>query len=344
MSVQGNPEQLKQRLERELAPLYVIFGAEPLLLLESVDAVVAAARKRGYDERQVLTVEPGFRWEQLLEASRSLSLFSSNKLIELRIPAGKPGNDGAEAIICYCERLPENVVTIVTLPRPDKAAMSSTWFAALQRHGVNLAAEPVERERLPAWIANRLNRHGLSADRQTLQLLADRVEGNLLAARNEVEKLALLFPPGTLAFADVRHAIMTSSRYDVLALAGAALAGEAARCHAILLSLKQAGEAAPLILWALTEELRALIKIKSGLGAGAPIAQLLRAARVWGPRQKWLESAARRLPEPVLSACLRHAARIDRMIKGTLAGDGWDELANLALALAGVSLPSELAA
>lgn len=344
MSASIAPEQLKQRLERGLAPLYTIFGDEHLLVLESVDAIVASARARGYAERQVFIAEPGFRWEQLLEAGRSLSLFCANKLIELRIPSGKPGSEGAETIVRYCEQLPENVVSIVTLPRPDRAIANAAWFSALQRQAVSVAAEAVERERLPAWIAHRLKEHGQSADRETLQLLASRVEGNLLAARNEVEKLALLFPSGALRFEDVRHAIMDSGRYDVFALTVAALAGDAVRCNLIVTSLKQEGAAAPLVLWALTEELRALIKIKAGLGAGVPIGQLLREARAWGPRQKWLEAAARRLSVPVLHTCLAHAARIDRMNKGTLAGDSWDELANLALTLAGVSLPLEPAA
>jgi DNA polymerase-3 subunit delta len=327
-------DQLDAQLERSLAPLYAIHGDEPLLSLEAADAIRARARAAAFSERVVLTAERGFDWGELGAQGASLSLFGDKRLIELRL-AGKPAQDGAQAIEAYCARLPQDTLTLVTLPRVDKATQSSPWFLALERSGAIVNVFPVERARLPGWISTRLARQKQKADAQTLQFLADAVEGNLLAAHQEIQKLALLAPPGQLDFEAVREAVLNVARYDALQLSEAMLAGNAARLARVLEGLRGEGEAPPRILWVLAEEIRAVAWIQDGLSSGRALADLCREARVWGEaRQSAMGQAARKLSRAALQAALAHAARIDRIVKGVAKGDAWDELLHLGLRFA----------
>ncbi len=251
-------EQLDAHLSRELRPLYVIHGDEPLLALEAADAIRARARASGFSERVVLAPERGFDWGELAASGASRSLFGDKKLIELRLAAGKPGADGAEAIEAFCGKLPPEALTVVTLPRLDKAGQGSSWFRALERQGIVVNVYPVERARLPAWIAARLARQKQRATPETLQFLADCVEGNLLAAHQEIQKLALLSPAGELDFDAVREAVMSVARYDALKLTEAMLSGERSRRARMLEGLRGEGEAPPRVLWILAEEIRAI--------------------------------------------------------------------------------------
>lgn len=322
-------EDLPRHLARGLAPLYVIHGDAPLLALEAADAVRAAARAAGYGEREVLTVEPGFKWAELKNSAQSLSLFSSRKLVELRIPTGKPGTEGAQALQDYCAQLPPDVVTVVTLPRLDRTAQNGKWFAALAEAGVTVAAEEIPLAALPGWIAGRLQRQDQSADAETLRFLAERVEGNLLAAWQEIQKLALLYPPGPLSFDQVKDAVMDVARYDVFKLSEAMLAGDAARYARILDGLRAEGEATVLVLWTLSEDIRALARVSRAAQRGGNLASALRDARVWGPRQKLVERAVRRFSPALAERALRQAAHADKVIKGLRGGDAWDELLQL---------------
>ncbi len=236
-------EDLPRHLAKGLAPLYVIHGEALLLSIEAADTIREAARAAGYDEREVLIVEQGFKWSELRNSAQSLSLFSSRKLVELRIPTGKPGVEGAQAIQDYCGQLNSDTVTVVTLPKLDKTGQNSKWFTALAEHGVVIATEGIALNALPEWIAGRLQRQGQSADMDTLRFLAERVEGNLLAAFQEIQKLALLFPAGALSFEQVKDAVMDVARYDVFKLSEAMLAGDAARYARILDGLRAEGEA-----------------------------------------------------------------------------------------------------
>jgi DNA polymerase-3 subunit delta len=329
-------DQLESQLERQLAPLYAVHGDEPLLSLEAADAVRARARAAGFSQRSVLSAERGFDWRELAGQGASLSLFGDRRLIELRVPSGKPGPEGAEAIAAYCARLPQDTFTLVALPRLDKAGQSSPWFQALERAGVVVNVFPVERTRLPAWIAGRLARQKQTADAQTLQFIADCVEGNLLAAHQEIQKLALLAPQGELDFDSVREAVLNVARYDALKLSEAMLSGDAARLVRMLEGLRGEGEAAPRLLWILAEEIRAVAKVQQGLGSGRALAELLREARVWGhARESAVGNAARKFTRATLEAALGHAARVDRVIKGVAQGDAWDELLQLGLRFAG---------
>lgn len=326
-------EQLEAQLSKSLASVYVIHGDEPLLALEAADAIRSAARNKGCEEREVFTAERGFDWSELAQAGASQSLFGGRKIIELRIPSGKPGTQGAAAIQAYCERLGKENVTLVSVPRLRKDEQNSRWFLALAGAGIVVDVYPVERARLPEWIGARLARQGQRASAEALGFLADRVEGNLLAAHQEVLKLGLLLPKGELSAVRINEAVANVARYDAYDCAAALLAGDAARYVRVLDGLRGEGESPVFILWALAEELRALLRIQQGLEAGRQIEQLLRENRVWGARQALIRTAAKRYQRATLERALAHAARIDRATKGVGPGAPWDEFVSLGLEL-----------
>ncbi|MFT4171512.1 MAG: DNA polymerase III subunit delta [Rhodocyclaceae bacterium] len=327
------PDQLAQHLERNLAPLYVLHGDEPLLVIEAGDAIRAAARRRGVTEREVLVVTQGFKWDQLNLAAGNLSLFGESKLVDLRIPTGKPGRDGGETLVRYARELDPHggVITLVTLPQLDWATRKASWFVALVEAGEALECNAPQLAELPAWIAGRLGVQKQSAPREALQFIADHVEGNLLAAHQEIQKLALLYEPGALTLEQVSDAVLHVARYDTEKLRTALLEGDAARCARLIDGLKGEGAATPLVLWAMTNELRTLANVRVALDGGASPDAALKAERVFGPRQALVRRAAQRLRGNALRAALMHAARIDRMVKGLVTGDVWDEFLQLAL-------------
>lgn len=328
-------EQLAQHIGRGLKPLYTVYGEEILLALEACDRIRRRCREEGYSEREVLSVESGFDWSQLAASGNSLSLFATRRLLELRIHTGKPGNDGAEALRRYAADLPPDMVTLISLPKLERTQQSSSWFDALDAAGVMVAANPVTVARLPRWIADRLALQDHHVDEQTLAFLVSRVEGNLLGAHQEVQKLALLFPPGKLDPGQVKDAVLDVARYDVFKLGEALLAGDAPRFARMLNGLRGEGAGPPLVLWALAEEARALLHVGRGLAAGRALQQLLREARVWGARAELMPAAARHFTARELEDTLLHAARVDRMIKGLSRGDVWDELLQIGLRLLG---------
>jgi len=329
-------EQLEAHLARELRGLYAVHGDEPLLALEAADAIRARARQAGFSERVVLTAERNFDWSELAASGASLSLFGERKLVELRLPTGKPGADGGAAIESFCEKLAPDVLALVSFPRLDRAGQNSPWFHALEAKGVVVNVYPIERARLPEWIASRLARQKQKARTETLQFIADCVEGNLLAAHQEIQKLSLLLPAGELDFAAVREAVMNVARYDALKLSEAMLAGDRARLARMLEGLRGEGEAPPRILWILAEEIRAICRVQQGLAKGRSLVDLCRESRVWGnERQNLVGRAAKKLPRAALLAALEHAARVDRIVKGVVKGDAWDELLQLGLRFAG---------
>lgn len=322
-------DELPRHLTGALQPLYIIHGESLLLAIEAADAIRAAARNQGYSEREVIIAESGFKWAELRNSAQSMSLFSSRKLLDLRIPGGKPGVEGALALQDYCQQLNADTITLVSLPRLDSSALKSKWFSALAEHGVVIAADEIPLSALPLWIAGRLKRQQQSADADTLAFLAQRVEGNLLAAFQEIQKLALLFPPGQLSFDQVKDSVMDVARYDVFKMSEAMLAGDAARFAHILEGLRAEGTATVLILWALAEDIRTLAKLANALQRSGNLANALRDARVWGVRQKLMERAVRRFTPILAERALRQAAQIDKLVKGLRSGDVWDELMQL---------------
>ena len=332
--MQLRAEQLEGRLAKSLSPLYVIHGDEPLLALEAADTVRAAARERGYAEREVFIAERGFDWSEFAHAGASRSLFGGAKIIELRLPTGKPGIEGAETIGAYCARLDREMLTLVTLPRLDRAGQSSAWFGALCAAGVVVEVWPVERARLPEWIGARLARQGQRASRPVLEFLADRVEGNLLAAHQEVLKLALLAPAGVLELETVEDAVASVARYDPYAAAEALVAGDLARYLRVLEGLRGEGEAPTFVLFAVSSALLVL----RGVAEGKPAERLFGEQRLFNkPLQRAVQAAARRYTRATLDAALAQAALIDRVAKGVAKGDAWDQFAALGLKLAGGS-------
>jgi DNA polymerase III subunit delta len=326
---------LGAHLERALAPIYVVHGDEPLLAIEAGDAIRAAARKAGCDEREVLVAEQGFRWDAFLAAGANLALFGSRKLVDLRIPTGKPGVEGGKALEASASAPNPDQVLLVTLPKLDRAAQASAWFTSLAQAGVAIVVYPLERDELPAWIEARLARQDQRVDPETLAFLADRCEGNLFAARQEIEKLSLLLPAGALPHDAVLRAVTDVARFDVQQLSEAWLTGDAARSLRVIAALEAEGEGLPLLLWQLGEDLHALATVQAASAAGTPAATALRSARVWGKRQQAMERAARRVPSSAVGPMLHALATLDALSKGIGRGNAWDELRALGLSLAG---------
>jgi len=327
-------EDLPRHLASGLKPLYVVHGDALLLSVEASDSIRAAARAAGYAEREIFIAEQHFKWAGLRNSAQSLSLFAERKVIDLRIPSGKPGVEGGQALQDYVEDMSPDVLTLITLPRIDNTARKSQWFAALEKRGVMISADDIPRNALPGWIAGRLKRQGQTADEATLEFLADRCEGNLLAAFQEIQKLALLYPGGELAFEQVKDAVMDVARYDIFKLSEAMLNGNAGRYARILDGLRAEGTATVLVLWSISEDVRMLGRVLQAVQRGGNIGNALREARVWGAKQGLIENAARRLKIAHVERALQQAARLDKIIKGLRQGDVWDELLQLGLRFA----------
>jgi DNA polymerase-3 subunit delta len=329
-------ERLSEQLGRGLAALYVVVGDEPLAAQEASDAIRAAAREAGHSERNVYTVQGRYNWQSIFAAGDNLSLFAERRLTEIRIPSGKPGIDGAKALEAYAAQLPADTLTLISLPGVDWKAMKSRWFSALAAAGVVVEARPVDRAALPAWIDRRLAKQGLKADRAALDFLADQVEGNLLAAQQEVDKLALLLPPGPVTLAAVEHAVVDVSRLEADALQDALYAGDGARFAQIVTDLRDAGEAVPAILWQVSSAVRVLLRLKSAIAQGGSLPGVMRT--LWGrdkQRAPQIERAVKRLGLFQIETALADLALIDRQAKGLeRVGDPWDTLLRVGLALA----------
>jgi len=337
--------QLANHLGKGLRSLYTLHGDEPLLAQEAADAIRQAARAIGFTERSSHTVAGAhFDWSAVLAAGGSLSLFSDKQIVEVRIPSGKPGKEGSLAIQQLCEQAQGNddLLTMVILPRLDKPTRSGAWFGALERHGVTVALEPIERGALPQWLAQRMSRQdqrvkpGVEGQR-SLQFFADRVEGNLLAAHQEIQKLALLYPAGELGFEDIERAVLNVARYDVFKLSEAVLAGQHARVQRMLDGLQAEGEAPVLVHYSLAEDIRALKRVRDAMTDGRPLPMALREQRVWGARERLFERVLPRLDAVLLADLLLQAHRVDGIVKGLkMAGwptDAWQALHRLAMGL-----------
>ena len=329
-------DRLPDQLARGLAPLYVVVGDEPLAAQEASDAIRAAARAAGHSERNVYTVQGRYNWQSIFAGGDNLSLFAERRLTEIRVPSGKPGIDGAKALEAYAARLPADTLTLISLPGLDWKAMKSRWFTTLAAAGVVVEARPIERAQLPAWIDRRLARQGLRADRAALEFLADQVEGNLLAAQQEIDKLALLLPPGAVTLADVEHAVVDVSRLEADALADALYAGDGARFAQIVTDLRDAGEAVPAILWQVASAVGLLLRLKSAVTQGESLSGLMRT--LWGrdkQRAPQIERAVKRLGLAQVETALADLALIDRQAKGLeRVGDPWDTLLRVGMNLA----------
>ncbi len=329
-----SPNQLEAALKKTLLPCYFVTGDEHLLVQEAQDAIRAAARERGFGAREVHVAAPGFRWEELAAAAGSLSLFADKRLLELKLPTGKPGRDGSAAIIDLLGKMGDDLVFVVSAPKLDRKAMAAKWVQELGKRGGIVQVWPVDLRELPKWIDGRMRRAGLVPDRDAVRLIADRVEGNLLAADQEVEKLRLLLGAGPVNGADVDEAVADSSRYDVFKLADAALSGDAARALRILTGLREEGVEPPLVTWALARELRTLARLAESVAAGAPLGAAMQKERIWRSREGVMRAAVARHAVRDLYRLLQLARRVDAAMRGRLAADPWQLTTELVYGLA----------
>lgn len=329
-------DQLSNSLNKSLAPVYLITGDETLLVQESCDAVRKKAFQAGFSERERYTVDKQFEWSQLLSAANSLSLFNDKKIIELIIENGKPGTEGSKAICEYLEHASEDNLLLITTPKLDGGTQRSKWVKQCEAKGHWLPIWPITPAQLPRWLGQRLQQFGLKADHQSLELLASRVEGNLLAAHQEIEKLRLLVKSDWLPAELIANTVADSARYDVFGLVDKALAGQTRETVKTLNGLKSEGTDAITILWALTRELRTLLTVAAAIEKGQSAGWAAKNAGVWDKRLPLVDQACKRLSHKQLCILLRQANGIDKSIKGLRKSDPWNELLELVLNLSGV--------
>lgn len=333
------PEQIDAHLRQSLLPVYVLSGDEPLQLQEAGDAIRAAARRAGHCTRELFVVESGFDWNSLRLALASSSLFGERKLVDLRLPNGAPPKEGAKILELFAAAPPDDTLLMIVLPRLSSAEQKAGWIQAAEQRGAMLQVWPLDGAALVDWLERRLKKHGIHADRSVAQFLAGRVEGNLLAAQQEIDKLYALNGAGHVSLATVEDAVADNSRFDVYALGEAALQGQSGRAAHILAVLEAEGTAAPVVLWALCREIRLLLQIHARSRSGAPLDTVLRQMRLPDKRKPGIQKALQRNRPDVLHDLLRKSSAVDRMIKGMEPGNSWDGMLDVALGLARGRLP-----
>ena len=331
-----SPERLQDHITKGLSTLYVVYGDEPLTAIEAADSLRAAARAAGYTERSVYTVQGRYNWNAIFAGGDNLSLFAERRLIEIHIPSGKPGIDGAKALDTYANTLPADTLTLITLPGLDWKATQSRWFSTLAAAGTVIEAKTIERAALPGWMERRMAKQGLMPERAALEFLADRVEGNLLAAQQEIDKLALLLPPGKVSLADIENAVVDVSRLEAELLQDALLQGDTARYARIVADLQHSGEHPVAFMWRLAEVVRLLLRLKFGVKHGEALGVLMKQARVRDQRRPWVEKAMARLSNARIEAAQAMLALLDRQAKGLeRTGDPWDTILQMGLVMTG---------
>jgi DNA polymerase-3 subunit delta len=326
--------QLSSHLKKSLAPCYFVTGDEPLLVAEALDEIRDAARDRGFGSRELHVATTGFDWGELTASTGNMSLFAEQRIVELRLPTGKPGRAGGQAIVDLVEQSDPDLLIIVTAPKLDRSGANSKWAKTLDQKGVTVQVWPVTMRELPGWIANRMRQTGLQPDRDAVTMIADRVEGNLLAAGQEIEKLRLLLGEGKVTAEDVSRAVANSSRFDVYKLTDAALAGDARRAVRILGGLKAEGVEPVIVMWALTRELRTLATLDDAVRQGTELGGAMQAARVWNTRQGLVRSCISRHPHGTFHRMLKASGRADAAAKGQRYGDPWQMAADIVVGMA----------
>lgn len=327
-------EQLPAWLQKGLAPVYLVSGDEPFQVDQAVNAIRQQAREQGYTDRQVLHADARFDWQNLRAATANLSLFAEKQLIELRLPTGKPGTEGSKALQAYLDNPPADTLLLIISAKLDKTQQNSKWYKAIDRAGVTLAVWPIDAAQLPGWLKQRMALREMQPSEAALQLLVDRIEGNLLAADQELEKLRLLNGPGPIDAEQVAAAVADSARYDLFSLVDVTLSGDRVRAQRMLYGLRGEGVEAILVLWALSREIRSLAGMAAALEDGQPLAGVLQQYRVWDKRKAPVSAALRRHPQAALwRSLLQRCGQIDRCLKGQAAGEPWEELLQLIMAL-----------
>jgi len=331
------PDKLDAHLARQTAPVYLLHGDEPYQLMQLGDQLREHARETGFDERQVLIANDEADWSAFREAADSMSLFAEKRIIELRLPTGKPGRTGGEVLKQYCANPASDVLLIITSAKLDHGGTSSAWFKAIDKAGVTIAVWPIEAAKLQRWLSHKLAGVGLQASDEAVALITERVEGNMLAAAQEVERLALLFPKGELTAGQVLEAVADSARYSISDLVQSALAGQSARAVRIVRGLRDEAVAPVLILWALSQEIRSGTRAAEACEQGVGVDAALKGAGVWQSRAAPLKSALKRHNAASWLHMLAATTKLDRIVKGHAAGDVWDTFESLAVTLSGNS-------
>lgn len=325
------PEQLEGALHKALLPVYLVCGDEPLQVGETADAIRAAARQADYNVREVISIDHGNEWPQLSEEADSLSIFADKKVIDLRLPSAKPGNEGSKALSAYCQRLPADTVLLITTGKLDAAAQKSAWFQAIDEVGAIVQVWPLQGPELLGWLQRRAERKSMRLEQDAVKSLASRIEGNLLAAAQEIEKLFILHGKAAINKAMIDAAVADSSRFDVFKLADALLAGKHNRAVKILSGLKAEGVAVPVVLWALSREARVLFSLKSELKQGGHQDAVFKHHQIWDKRKPMVQDALRRLSIGDIESLLFASAKADTQAKGQASGDEWETLFNICL-------------
>lgn len=336
------PAQLVGVLQKQLAPVYIVTGDEPLQVGESADLIRRQALKQGFSTREILDVNAQFDWNQLAHQSDNLSLFAEKKIIDLRINNGKPGREGSAALVDYCKRIPEDTLLLITLPKLDSSQLNSKWVKTLDKSGILVQIWPIERAQLPQWINQRFQQAGLRASPGAVQLLADQSEGNLLAANQEIEKLKLSQNPADvgqeISSTEIQQAISNNARFDVYKLVDSALEGNSKRCTTILAGLKAEGIATPIIVWALAREIRNLAMMADELQKSPNIQPLFRKYRIWEKRKPLISKALKRIGRKQWLSMLQNCHTADKSVKGLLTQDTWLILEKILLSLSGIKV------
>ncbi len=334
------PDKLSDHLSRQTAPVYLLYGDEPFQLMQLGDRMRAHAKASGFDERQVIHASDDSDWALFRESADSMSLFSERRIIELRMPTGKPGRTGGEVLKQYCANPAADVLLIISAGKLDRSATSSAWFKAIDKAGVTIGVWPIAGKQLMVWLKARLQSQGLQATPEAIALIAERTEGNLLAANQEVERLSLLYPEGQLSAEQVLAAVADSARYSIGDLTDAALAGRAARCLHVLEGLRDEAVPPVLVLWSLNQEIRSATRAAEAIAQGVSVDKAIKGAGVWASRIPPLKNALNRHDAEAWLTMLSKASLLDRQIKGQASGNVWDSFAELCLLLSGIDTSS----
>ncbi|NOQ35536.1 MAG: DNA polymerase III subunit delta [Methylococcaceae bacterium] len=326
--------QLDGSLKRGLAPVYLITGDEPLQIGEAADSIRLAAKNRSYLNREVFTVEGNFNWNQISQAADSLSIFADKKIIDLRVPSGKFGKDGAKVLSEYCKQPPEDTILLISSAKLTSASTKSRWFQTIDKAGVVIQVWPLAGQELIAWLRQRLLKRGLQLEIEAVKILASRIEGNLLAAAQEIEKLYVLYGTGRLSTQQVQEVVADSSRFDVFNLSDALLGGRVNRIIKILQGLQAEGIAAPIVLWVLSKDLRCLLELKTASNKE----QVFRKHQIWDKRKHLMNNALSRLNLTELQQAVILSAKADRQIKGQQTGDSWETLLQICLLMTSIKV------
>jgi len=329
-------DQLEKRLRQGLAPIYLLSGDEPLQQGEAADAIRTAAKQAGYKYREVFDIGTGFDWNTVLEEIDSPSLFADRRIFDLRLEAGSPGREGAKALLTIAESPPNDAIVLIVAGKLAAGAQKTRWFQAIDRQGVVIQVWPLQGRQLLQWLQRRLRIKGIHTDPAGVQMLATRVEGNLLAAAQEIEKLYVLQGSGTVDARTIVEVVTDSARFDVFDLVDNALQGHLVSADRMLSRIRAEGVAPAIVLWALTREIRILEQIAFGKGNGTSLDTAMRQTNVWEKRKPLIARAIKRLSLTEISRLLLQCARTDRIIKGLSHGDPWMALLRVSEGLAGV--------